>query len=85
MSDPTSMSEAISEAAAEYLSAQESKGMVTGFFAVVAYSDIEGVSRLMVCSPEAQEFPTTLGLLEFGKEWVKDDLRRLMESIGTDE
>lgn len=72
MDENPTLSEAVFSAIAEWLG---DSGMPTGFIAVVPTMDSDGSSSLRVLQPDNQPYHTSLGLIEFAGEYVRDDIR----------
>lgn len=78
MDESPTLSDVVESAVRAFLSTESVPAVLTGFVLVaeVAWADAEGTVSLSVTGSDDQALNRTLGLLSYGEEWVRDDIRR---------
>jgi hypothetical protein len=80
--NPT-LSEAVFAAVSDWLG---NDGLATGFLLVVPTMDSDGTQSLRVCTPDTQPYHTSLGLVGFAEEFIRDDIRTaFLADLGPDD
>lgn len=72
MDENPTLSEAVFSSISDWLG---DSGLATGFLLVVPTVDADGGNSLRVCTPDTQPFHTSLGLVAFAEEYIRDDIR----------
>lgn len=73
MDENPTLSEAVFSAISNWLGED---GLATGFLLVFPTVDADGSFTTVVCKPDDQPPPTSLGLIGFAEEFIRDDIRR---------
>lgn len=76
MASEISLTETLMGTISEYL--RDSGAMLTGFVAVASYLGEDGHQAVRICAPASQGSAMSLGLIAFGDECVREDLRAAM-------
>lgn len=80
-----SLAEAIESVVSDFLSDSEVPTILTGFALVLetVQATEDAMTVLSLCAPDDQPANRTLGLIAYGEEWVRDDIRRsFAEALG---
>ena len=72
--EDSSLSDAVMNAITSYFAATGG-GMVNSFVAVAEVMRADGTVSMTFCCPESQPLFRNLGLLAYGEEWTRDDVR----------
>lgn len=80
MDENTSLSQVVMDSVSDFLTG-DNAAMVTGFVIVTEALNADGDTSLRVVVAPGQPIQRSMGLLSYGTEWVKDDLRRIMEAF----
>ena len=82
MDENPTLSAAVFNAISEWLG---NDSLLTGFMLVTSELGSEGVQNIRVCSPDTQPYHTSLGLIGFAEEYVRDDIRTAFVGEWTEE
>ena len=72
MEENPTLSEAVFDSISEWLGTD---ALATGFLLVVPTMDADGGSSIRVCVPDTQPYHSSLGLVGFAEEYIRDDIR----------
>ena len=73
--EDSSLSDVVMNAIGSYFAAKGDGGMVNGFVVVAEVMRLDGTVSMTFCCPESQPLYRNLGLLSYGEEWTRDDVR----------
>lgn len=79
MDENPTLSEAVISAISNWLG---NASLATGFLLVIPTVDADGTFSTFVVKPDDQPPPTSLGLIGFADEFIRDDIRRVWANAG---
>ena len=84
--EDSSLSDIVMDSISSYFAAKGG-GMVSSFVVVAEVMRADGTVSMTFCCPESQPLFRNLGLLAYGDEWARDDVRNsfLAASLEDDE
>ena len=75
MDENLTPADVVLRALSDFYATAENPGMVTSFVVIAETARANGDVSVIVAAPDTQPYTQTLGLIGFGEEWVRDDMR----------